>query len=52
VLGEHHVNIEGQVLSTRGRYGYLVTDIAGPCTDDIAGRLRALPQTVRLRVLD
>ena len=29
ILAEHEVNIEGQLLSTRGEYGYLITDIGG-----------------------
>ena len=51
VLGDAGVNIEGQTLSTRGELGYVITDIAGPVTDDLATRLRELPETVRLRIL-
>ena len=51
VLGDAGVNIEGQTLSTRGELGYVITDIAGPVTDDLSTRLRELPETVRLRVL-
>ena len=49
VLADAAVNIEGQQLSTRGEFGYVVTDIAGPCDADLLDRLRALPETVRLR---
>ena len=51
VLGDAGVNIEGQTLSTRGELGYVITDTVGPVRDDLAGRLRDLPETVRLRVL-
>jgi D-3-phosphoglycerate dehydrogenase len=51
LLADHDVNIEGQLLSTRGTLGYVVTDIAGDPTDDVVEALRALPETVRLRVL-
>ncbi|HEY0239391.1 MAG TPA: phosphoglycerate dehydrogenase [Friedmanniella sp.] len=51
VLGDAGVNIEGQVLSTRGELGYVITDTVGPVRADLAERLRDLPETVRLRVL-
>lgn len=51
VLAEHSVNVEGQVLATRGEYGYLLTDIGTDYADEVVARLRAMPQTVRLRVL-
>ncbi len=51
ILAEHKVNVEGQLLSTRGEYGYLITDIGGDYSDEVLTRLRAMEQTVRLRVL-
>ncbi len=51
ILAEHSVNIEGQLLSTRGEYGYLITDISGSYSVQVLDRLRAMEQTVRLRVL-
>ena len=51
ILAEHQVNIEGQLLSTRGEYGYLITDISGGFTDEVLAQLREMTQTVRLRVL-
>ena len=51
ILAEHKVNVEGQLLSTRGEYGYLITDISGDFSDEVLDRLRAMEQTVRLRVL-
>jgi D-3-phosphoglycerate dehydrogenase len=51
ILAEHSVNIEGQLLGTRGDLGYLITDIGVDYPDDVLAQLRAMPQTVRLRVL-
>ncbi|GAA2516957.1 phosphoglycerate dehydrogenase [Winogradskya humida] len=51
ILAEHHVNVEGQLLSTRGEYGYLITDIGGAFSADVLDKLRGMSQTVRLRVL-
>ncbi len=51
ILAEHKVNVEGQLLSTRGEYGYLITDISGGFSDEVLDRLRSMEQTVRLRVL-
>ncbi|MFW2513553.1 phosphoglycerate dehydrogenase [Demequina sp. SO4-13] len=50
-LAEHDVNIEGQLLATRGELGYVVTDVAAGLTDDAVAALGAMPGTVRLRVL-
>jgi D-3-phosphoglycerate dehydrogenase len=51
VLAERDVNVEGQVLATRGQLGYVVTDTDSPLTPDVLEGLRAIPETVRLRVL-
>jgi D-3-phosphoglycerate dehydrogenase / 2-oxoglutarate reductase len=51
ILADHQVNVEGQLLSTRGEYGYLITDIGGDFTEAVLDRLRAMDQTIRLRVL-
>ena len=51
ILAEHAVNIEGQLLGTRGEVGFLLTDIGTRYPDEILDRLRAMEQTIRLRVL-
>ncbi|HKN43252.1 MAG TPA: phosphoglycerate dehydrogenase [Propionibacteriaceae bacterium] len=51
LLANAHVNIEGQVLSTRGEFGYVITDAAGALTAELIDKLQDLPETVRLRVL-
>ncbi|MGO1318555.1 MAG: phosphoglycerate dehydrogenase [Cellulomonadaceae bacterium] len=50
-LAEHGVNIEGQLLATRGDIGYVVTDTGTAFSDELVAQLRAMPQTIRLRVL-
>ncbi len=51
LLANHGVNIEGQLLGTRGHLGYVVTDIAAGCSREVVLALESLPETVRLRVL-
>ncbi|WP_084129957.1 phosphoglycerate dehydrogenase [Demequina sp. NBRC 110055] len=51
VFAEHSVNIEGQLLATRGELGYVVTDIAAGLTHEAVAALGAMDGTVRLRVL-
>ncbi|MDT4981699.1 MAG: D-3-phosphoglycerate dehydrogenase / 2-oxoglutarate reductase [Pseudonocardiales bacterium] len=51
VLAEHKVNVEAQLLGTRGALGYVLTDVSAAYTDEMLDELRALPETVRLRVL-
>ena len=51
ILAGHQVNIEGQVLGTRGEVGFLLTDIGTRYSDEVVDRLRAMEQTIRLRVL-
>jgi D-3-phosphoglycerate dehydrogenase len=51
ILATHSVNIEGQLLATRGDYGYLLTDTGSDFPDEVLTQLRAMTQTIRLRVL-
>jgi D-3-phosphoglycerate dehydrogenase / 2-oxoglutarate reductase len=52
VLAEHEVNIGGQVLATRGHTGYVVTDTDSSLSAEVMASLRAVPETIRLRVID
>ena len=52
VLAEHEVNIGGQVLATRGHTGYVVTDTDSSLSAEVIAGLRAVPETIRLRVID
>jgi D-3-phosphoglycerate dehydrogenase len=51
ILAHHDVNVEGQLLGTRGEVGYVLTDIAVDYAEDVLAELQAMPQTIRLRVL-
>jgi D-3-phosphoglycerate dehydrogenase len=51
ILADHKVNVEAQLLGTRGEVGYVVTDVSATYTDEMLEQLRALPETIRLRVL-
>src|SRR5436309_8555684 len=48
ILAEHSVNVEGQLLGTRGEVGFLLTDISTRYAEDVLDRLRAMEQTIRL----
>ncbi len=52
ILAEHQVNVEGQLLSTLGEVGYVLTDVASDLADSALDALRTMPETIRLRVLD
>ncbi len=51
ILARHGVNVVGQSLTTRGQLGYVVTDVPGPVDEAAVEELRAMPETVRVRVL-
>ena len=52
VLAEHDVNSAGQVLATRGHTGYCVTDTGSGLSGEVLAGLNAIPETVRLRVIE
>ncbi len=49
VFAEHEVNIDSQLLATRGRYGYVVSDISTDIAEDAMAAIQAMPETIRLR---
>ena len=51
LLAEHGVNVEAQLLGTRGELGYVITDSISGTTQTIVDDVRQLPETVRLRVI-
>jgi D-3-phosphoglycerate dehydrogenase len=51
LLAEGGVNVEAQLLGTRGELGYVVTDSASGTTQAIVDAIRALPETISLRVI-
>jgi len=50
-LAEHGVNIEGQLLATRGEIGYVVTDAGSAVDPAVVAALSSQPEAIRLRVL-
>jgi len=51
LVAQNHVNISGQHLQTRGHVGYSlidVDDVKGPA---LAGKMAALPGTIRSRLV-
>lgn len=51
LLADHGVNIEGQLLETRGDIGYVVCDLGSVLTPEVVAALEAMPETIRVRVL-
>ncbi len=51
VLADHGVNVEAQLLGTQGDVGYVVTDSASGTTQAIVDEIRAMPETISLRVI-
>jgi D-3-phosphoglycerate dehydrogenase / 2-oxoglutarate reductase len=51
IFARHGVNIIGQNLKTRDQVGYLVTDIAEKLPDEALAEIRAVDETIRLRVV-
>jgi len=50
ILADRGINIERQVLDTRGALGYAIYDINQACDEELLARLRSVPQTIRVRV--
>ena len=51
LLADGGVNVEAQLLGTRGDLGYVVTDSASGTTQAIVDAIRALPETIKLRII-
>lgn len=49
ILADRGINIERQVLDTRGTLGYAIYDINRPCDEELMDKLRAVPRTIRVR---
>jgi D-3-phosphoglycerate dehydrogenase len=51
LLAEHKVNIESQILATRGELGYVLTDVAVDYPGDVLAELGRMAETIRVRIL-
>ncbi len=49
ILGDRGINIERQVLDTRGSLGYAIYDINRPCDEELMRLVRAVPHTIAVR---
>jgi len=49
ILADRGINIERQVLDTRGTLGYAIYDINRPCDQELMRLLRAVPHTISVR---
>ncbi|MGB9073385.1 MAG: phosphoglycerate dehydrogenase [Terriglobales bacterium] len=49
ILADRGINIERQVLDTRGTLGYAIYDINRPCDAQLMAKLRKVPHTIRVR---
>jgi D-3-phosphoglycerate dehydrogenase / 2-oxoglutarate reductase len=50
LLARRGINIERQVLDTRGQLGYAIYDINREFDQSLMDELQAIPQTIRVRV--
>jgi len=50
ILADRGINIDRQVLDTRGPLGYAIYDINQDCDEQLLAKLRAVPHTIRVRV--
>lgn len=51
LIAGHGLNVEGELLGTRGDVGYVITDIASDPPGDLLRGIGALEATVRLRAV-
>jgi D-3-phosphoglycerate dehydrogenase len=49
ILGDRGINIERQVLSTRGNLGYAIYDINRACDEELMRELRGVRETISVR---
>jgi D-3-phosphoglycerate dehydrogenase len=49
ILADQEINIERQVLDTRGNLGYAIYDINRACNTELMRQLRAVPHTIAVR---
>jgi D-3-phosphoglycerate dehydrogenase / 2-oxoglutarate reductase len=49
ILADRGINIERQVLDTRGTLGYAIYDINRACDAELMAKLRKVPHTIRVR---
>jgi D-3-phosphoglycerate dehydrogenase len=51
LLADHGVNVEAELLATRGEVGYVVADLSGALPVEAVDAIESSPSTLRLQVL-
>jgi D-3-phosphoglycerate dehydrogenase len=51
IVSDRNANIEGQILATDANIGYLVMDIGQDVSEDVCADVKALPTSIRTRIL-
>ncbi|MCF8428454.1 MAG: HAD-IB family phosphatase [Bacteroidia bacterium] len=51
LLAKHKLNISGQYLKTNEQIGYVITDVSKEYSEFVLEELRAIPETIKFRVL-
>ena len=52
IVARHAINVEGQILGTRGEVGYVLTDVGSAVDEALVKELSAMEATVSLRLLE
>ena len=52
VLSDDDINVENMTNKSKGDYAYTLVDVNTRITDEVAGELRAIPNMIRVRVLN
>jgi D-3-phosphoglycerate dehydrogenase len=51
ILAKHKINISGQYLKTDKHIGYVITDVSKQYSNKVLQDLKAIPETIKFRVL-
>jgi D-3-phosphoglycerate dehydrogenase len=51
VFAKHNINIVGEFLVTNSQIGYVITDVNKGYDTDVLDQLKAIPQTIKFRLL-
>jgi D-3-phosphoglycerate dehydrogenase len=51
ILARNKINVSGQYLKTNDSIGYVITDVSKQYPEKVVQELKAIPETIRFRVL-
>ena len=49
VFARRNINVEGQILQTRGEIGYLMVDVNSEISDQVTDLMKSITETIRVR---